>query len=389
MKVKYYLIVLIAFLNACIGTDYETEVNAVLRINSSTSSMRVSGSFQFDFEYTNRLAQMENIAATWQSSNTSVITIDGNGNATAIAEGTATITVGFDGLEDTQSVEVLPSKESISISTFVSVLPVGNSTQFEYVYLDLEGQTATPESAVWSSSDPSTLSIDQQGNVTALKSGTVSISIESGAVTDEVSVECTSTVIMVDEEIRITMFTNSMELDANFTFEASFYNTSGEPDGSVPISWESSNPSVISISSAGLATANEVGTVNLIASSGSITESVQVEVLAPNVSERIVVLDSHGSGYIVEGEGVLKVVDGEVFLDIKGVKVEGPGPYLYLSNSSSNVNGGLNLGPVGNGDVLINVSAKDSEVDLATYDYVVVWCQPFGVLFGYGRLSDD
>jgi len=59
----------------------------------------------------------------------------------------------------------------------------------------------------------------------------------------------------------------------------------------------------------------------------------------------------------------------------------GPGLYIYLSPISSGVTGGLSLG-------MIKSTSGAQEYELPNgsnpdlYDHVIIYCQPFGVLFG-------
>ncbi|MDP4680821.1 MAG: hypothetical protein NWS46_10690 [Cyclobacteriaceae bacterium] len=179
------------FLGGCIGTDIENQIEPVLRISESTKSMRTTESFNFMSEYTNELAQVTSVAIIWDSSDPTIISIDQNGDATALNEGEAVISVQFDGFEDSITVDVLESKEAITISDFVSMIVVGSSFQFDVVYLDLNGQAKEPEIVSWISSVPSILSVDQEGVVFALASGTAEISVEFGNLMHALEVQTT------------------------------------------------------------------------------------------------------------------------------------------------------------------------------------------------------
>ena len=71
----------------------------------------------------------------------------------------------------------------------------------------------------------------------------------------------------------------------------------------------------------------------------------------------------------------------------------GLGPYFYLTNSTTNIANGLNLGDAGtSGSYEINVSqiAADAGVmvDLFSYDVLMVWYEPFGVRLGFGSFDN-
>lgn len=59
-----------------------------------------------------------------------------------------------------------------------------------------------------------------------------------------------------------------------------------------------------------------------------------------------------------------------------------PGPVWYLSNSPNSIVGGMFLqdAPTSSGaHTMLTTQALD-------YDYLVMWCEPFGVLIGFGQI---
>ncbi|MDP4680822.1 MAG: DM13 domain-containing protein [Cyclobacteriaceae bacterium] len=192
---------------------------------------------------------------------------------------------------------------------------------------------------------------------------------------------------MVYEKVLITDFTNSIILGSTYDFKASFFNTSGLPDSSIPIVWTSSDNSILSINYNGLATAEGIGKATITVTANMISTSVEVEVPQPSTDERIALLEGK-SGYKISGSGVIKLMNREVILNFTEVKVEGPGPYFYLSNSQSNVNGGVKLGISKDGSSFFNVSQIKQGSTLGDYKYIIVWCEPFGVTLGFGVLGE-
>lgn len=384
---KVIKLLILLLLQSCIGTDIETQVEPILRISKSVKSMRATRTFLFESEYTNEFAMPTSTDVLWESSDPAIISVNQNGLATAHKIGEVTISVIFEGLEDSITVEVLESKESITISNYVTILAVGSSFQFGAVYLNLDGQAMTPDERIWESSAPSVLSVDQQGIVTAISAGIAEISVKSGNVTNLISVESTDGSIMVEEEVRITNFTNTIQSGSTYTFEASFFNTSGLPDSDATIVWSSSDDNVVTINQNGIAKAEGVGKAIITATSNMLSASVELEVPEQSADERVVQLEGAG-GYDISGTGVLQLVGEDVVLNFTGVTVEGPGPYFYLSNSKANVNGGVKLGVAKAGDSSFNVSGIKEGSMLGDYEYVVVWCEPFGVTLGFGLLRE-
>ncbi len=125
----------------------------------------------------------------YTSSDENVLTVDDQGVVTAEAPGAASITVTVEGIEATVSFTVPDvSVESISIEPTMVRLDWGDTATLtaNIVY---DGPTPDPEPVVsWVSSDPSIVSVDASGTVsaistvTALSAGTVTITASAGGV---------------------------------------------------------------------------------------------------------------------------------------------------------------------------------------------------------------
>ena len=88
------LLFFIITLYGCVGEDiYDDYVDDRIVVSNPISDLKVGDSYQFEFSYFNNVGKKEDASVNWQSSNTSVISIDSQGIATAITEGVATITV--------------------------------------------------------------------------------------------------------------------------------------------------------------------------------------------------------------------------------------------------------------------------------------------------------
>lgn len=125
----------------------------------------------------------------WRSSNTGVAEVDSNGNVKAVGAGDAVITVSSkNGKTATCSVHVTGrpvtgvslDKENYSLS--IGQTGVLNATVYP--------ENAGNKTVHFSSSDPGTVSVDDEGTLTALKSGTVTITVttDEGGFTDTCTV---------------------------------------------------------------------------------------------------------------------------------------------------------------------------------------------------------
>lgn len=119
---------------------------------------------------------------TWMSDNTGVVTVDGEGNLQAMGAGSATITVSaVDGSGVTATCYVTVKTpnvyvEFINLSEYEPVLVLGETRNLTpSIYPD----NATNKSLIWESADPSIVSVDGMGNITAVGVGEVDVTVSS------------------------------------------------------------------------------------------------------------------------------------------------------------------------------------------------------------------
>lgn len=98
----------------------------------------------------------------WKSGKSSVATVDENGFVTAVKHGTAKITAKVDGVSKTCTITVKQPKIKLSSS---SVSMTVGSTH------TLSATVSSGNAPEWSTSNSNVLSVDQNGNITALKKG--------------------------------------------------------------------------------------------------------------------------------------------------------------------------------------------------------------------------
>ena len=118
---------------------------------------------------------------SWSSDNTSVATIDQNGKVTGIGEGEATITLTSVDTGKKATCKVKVSKEpklvqSINLDKTNIKLDPGKTATLN---VTINPSNADDKVLTWSSSDDSIATVDQNGIVTAKKSGRVTITVTS------------------------------------------------------------------------------------------------------------------------------------------------------------------------------------------------------------------
>ena len=249
---------------------------------------------------------------TWTSSDESVATVDENGKVTAVGVGTAIITAKTDnGLTTTCEVTVKPV-----------VIPVEGVTLDKTELALTEGETgaltatvnpdnASNKKVTWTSSDPTIASVDENGNVTAHKAGTVTITAttEDGSKTASCTVTVNPAVIPVTG---VTLDKNALNLGKGETQQLTA-TVNPENASNKNVSWTSSDESVATVDENGNVTAVGRGTATITVTTedGEFTATCVVTVVYgypiyfTNANDAAIV----APGMTVAIDGVMYVLD--------------------------------------------------------------------------------
>ena len=116
----------------------------------------------------------------WESSDTSIVTVDANGVIKGIKNGTATITVTSEnGKKATCIVEVVSETINVKKINLIPEKDVMDAGTLMQISATVEPANATNRDLVWSSSDPSIATVDNKGVVRGIKNGTVTITAKT------------------------------------------------------------------------------------------------------------------------------------------------------------------------------------------------------------------
>ncbi len=386
---KYSLFLVLFGLLSCIGTDVEPEITPIIRIVNVPESFHVTGVYSFEANYMNERGMEEDVPFIWSSSDATVLAIDQEGVGQALKAGIVDLSVRFEDRFEEITITVFSSNESIRITEAPDSLSVGQTFTLRAEYTDISGSISQPElPMIWTVTDQSVATIDENGTIRGLWVGIAEVKASVGDFSDSISFEVNRAETIFDEELRIVSLTQNMELGTQFQFEAQFFDSSGEVDLTVFPDWTSSAPNVISIDQNGLARALTEGDVTITAIGNGKNSSVEVSAFSEvTTTSRSGSLE--GTGYNISGSFTLQLDGDELILSFENASIDpnAPGPYFYLSNQERSVTGGVNLGKSQDGTFSINVSDVSSETTINSYDYVIVWCEPFNVTLGLGSLS--
>ncbi|MGN0351598.1 MAG: Ig-like domain-containing protein [Roseburia sp.] len=211
---------------------------------------------------------------TYQSSNTSVATINGMGRITAVGEGTTQITVTcgtvMESFPLTVSEEVSETEETIAvqdieIGDYEEELKVDATLTLSATVLPSDATDAT---VTYQSSNTQIATVNSSGEVKGIAPGQVVISVTAGGVTKQVpiTVKIATTAIVLNSDYRV--------MKPGDTFQIS---PSVEPAGAAgSMTYKSLNNAVATVSGSGLITAKACGNTAIVVSNGDLQVSVTV-----------------------------------------------------------------------------------------------------------------
>ncbi|MDR0941838.1 MAG: Ig-like domain-containing protein [Bacteroidales bacterium] len=196
---------------------------------------------------------------TYTSSNPLVVSIDATGTMTALQEGRVIITVTSTNEKTTQcEVEVVPIR-----AEEVTVIPASMTLledEIATLTVEISPENTTHKEITWESLNTNVVAILSGNRVQAKAEGTATIV----ATVDGISAECHITVEAVVVLVDSITLPSSMDLEVNETAQlsAQFYPEDAEIQ---TLTWSSSAPSVVGVSSDGKITALAVGTALITA----------------------------------------------------------------------------------------------------------------------------
>jgi uncharacterized protein YjdB len=225
----------------------------------------------------------------WSSSNSSVASVSASGMASALNNGAATITAKSGSLQGTASLNVNSSSSSPTLTGIVVSpgnisIAVGANQQFSAAGNFSDGTSRDMTSTVqWSSSDAAVASVSASGMGTAVSSGIVTITAQSGSVQGTATLKVNAaSASLTSISVSPTAFSMPVHTSQQFTAVGT-YNDGSSSDLTAQVNWTSSS-SVATIDVNGLATGVAAGATTISATLGSISGSTTLTINAPTIS---------------------------------------------------------------------------------------------------------
>ena len=231
---------------------------------------------------------MTGAAVAWQSSDFEIARVDQGGLVTAVDNGTAYIVAAAGDAKDSARVGVEQRPHSVRIPPprrrILNALE--DTVRLSASVLDPNGRPIEGAEVAWSSGDAAIASVDEEGLVTAVATGTAYIRATLDDLADSVIAE----VRQVPASVRIlpdeALFTFGT-LGDTLRLSAEVVDANGHPIPGLSVSWSTSAAAVAAIDREGLVTATGNGTATITATALSATGSTRVQVEQVPASIRV------------------------------------------------------------------------------------------------------
>jgi alpha-L-fucosidase 2 len=225
---------------------------------------------------------------TWKTSDETKATVDQDGVVTAVAAGNVNIYAEANdgsGVQGTCAVTVTPAfipVTAITLNMTETLIMVGSTETLSVTAVAPDN--ATDKTYTWKTSDASIATVDQNGVVTAVAEGTVTIYAEAN---DGSGVKGNCAVTVIPAFITVTAITlnkTATEIKVGATETLSVTSVLPEEATDKTYTWKTSNASVATVDQDGKVTAVAVGTVTIYAEANDgsgVKGNCEVAVLQP------------------------------------------------------------------------------------------------------------
>ena len=215
---------------------------------------------------------------SWQTSDDAVATVSATGLATAVANGTATITATSGEASASATVTVAQEVSSVMVAPAeASLAALGDTLRLTAEAFDANGHAVAGAEFSWQTSDDAVATVDATGLVTAIASGSVTITATSGPVSGS------ATVTVAQDVSSVTLVPDTAMVVEGDTLRiaATATDANGQVVTGAEYVWGSGDTTVAVVDTSGLVTGIGAGQVQVTATTAGVTGRAELTVVAP------------------------------------------------------------------------------------------------------------
>jgi len=267
------IIFLAALLISGCGGGSDWSQPGVLAITPQTASVALGQTVQFRAMGYMGNGQTEDLTSSvsWQSSNTSIVTVNQKGLAASVAAGTINMKASWHGLSATSSLVVSKAAlESLTITPPSASIALGQTAQLTAVGAFSDKTTQDLTTAVaWNSAQPAIATVSAGGLAASKAVGNTTVTASVGSVSASNQIVVSSAALTA---IVVGSAAAAAPLGTREQFTAQGVYTDGSrADITNLVSWTSAPAGIVFLNAAGLATTHAVGNVTVTAASAGVT----------------------------------------------------------------------------------------------------------------------
>ena len=198
------------------------------------------------------------LSLTWASEDDAVATVDAEGLVTAAGNGSANVTASAGTASGAAAITVSQVIVALDVMpAAANLFSLGDTLRLVASGVDANGHTATGLSVTWMSEHDAVASVDEDGLVTALRTGGTDIFAESGEYRDSAGV----TVTQLAAEVRVTPAVDTLAaVGDTVRLGAVALDANGNEVDDTDYVWTAPHPAVVTVDETGLVTAAGTGT---------------------------------------------------------------------------------------------------------------------------------
>ena len=264
----------------------------------------------------------------WATSDTLVAVVDDAGLVTGIGGGEAEVTATAAGVRGRMQLTVVdPVPATVSVTPDpVALTALGRTVQLSAEVRDQAGRVMEGVPVAWSSADTTVAGVDSAGLVTAVGSGTTTITAAAG----EASGEALVTVMQSAGSVVVRPAADTVVLGDTLRLEAEAFDENGHRVEGAEFTWSSGDASVARVNGSGLVTGVAEGTATITATAGAVRGTAQITVTSPERAVLVALYNATDGPNWVNSDGWLTDVPLE---DWYGVDTDGSGRVVGLDLS--------------------------------------------------------
>lgn len=222
-------------------------------------------------------------AIAWSSSNAAVASVAIDGTVSALTPGSAQITATSGSLSAQASITVIEARAlMVTVTPLFNEINVSGSVQLVAKAWDGDQRELTGKVFTWNSGNVSLASVSGAGMVIGVSQGPVVITATTDGASGSavVLVSAPGNSSQVATSMSVTPSALTMGPGSNAQLTAVVRDQNNNVMSGQPVSWASSNSGVATVSSSGVVTANVTGSAVITASSGGLSGTASVAVVA-------------------------------------------------------------------------------------------------------------